>query len=65
MRPDVNIVILSVGSDDKVEEGHEFTVYRGEHFVARVQVSKVTSDMAGARVLFVEQGQEIRVRPHT
>lgn len=51
VRPDVNIVMLSVGTDDKVQAGYRFTVYRGSQYVGRVEVEKVFADMCSARIL--------------
>ena len=58
--PDVDLVVLGVGANDKVETGHEFTIYRGDTFIGKARVDKVLEDMAGARILFVEDGQEVR-----
>ena len=41
---DLNIVLLSVGRDDKVQEGYEFTIYRGSEYVATIVVDKVEKD---------------------
>ena len=41
---DFNIVLLSVGSDDNVKVGFEFTVYRGSEYVGKVIVNKVEKD---------------------
>jgi len=51
VRPEVNLVMLSVGSDDGVKKGYRFTVYRGEQYVGKVEVEKVFSDMSSARIL--------------
>lgn len=60
------LVLLSVGRQDEVEEGYEFTVYRGTRFIARVKVEKVLPDMCGARVIFevakIERGDEAATR---
>ena len=40
----VNIVILSIGSDDNVKVGYEFTVYRGNKYVGKVVVEDVQKD---------------------
>ena len=53
------IVILSVGKDDGVEEGYEFTVYDGDVFLGKIQVTRVLDDMAGCKILFVENGMNI------
>ncbi len=54
------IVVLSVGRDDNVKAGYEFTIYEGDTFIGKVKVENVVGDMAGARVLFTESGQTIR-----
>jgi organic radical activating enzyme len=51
VRPEVNLVMLSVGSDEGVKKGYRFTVYRGEEYVGKVEVEKVFSDMSSARIL--------------
>lgn len=42
---DQNIVLLSVGSDDKVKVGYTFTIYRGSEYVATVVVDDVQRDV--------------------
>jgi len=54
------LILLSAGRDQKVELGHEFTVYRGGQFIGRVKVFKVYADYAGAEVLFTKDGEEIQ-----
>ena len=39
-----NIVILSIGRDDGVKPGYEFTVYRGDKYVGKVIVDDVQKD---------------------
>ena len=39
-----NIVILSIGTDDDVKVGYEFTVYRGDKYVGKVIVDDVQKD---------------------
>lgn len=41
---DLNIVLLSVGRDDKVMPGFEFTIYRGNEYVGTVLIDKVEKD---------------------
>ncbi len=55
IRPDANLVVLSVGSNDNVRIGHEFTIYRHDTFVGKVKVTKVTPDLSGARIMFSER----------
>ena len=54
------LVLVTVGKDDKVEKGFQFTVYRGSQFVGKVIVEKVNADSAGCRVLFTAPGQVIK-----
>ena len=55
------LVVLSVGRDQKVQEGFKFTVYRGDKFIGKVQVVKVYEDLAGARVLFTQEGESVQI----
>lgn len=54
------LVLLSAGSDDKVEKGFHFSVYRGSSFVGKVIVEKVLRDACGCRVLFTKEGESVR-----
>ncbi|MCZ6795667.1 MAG: hypothetical protein O7J95_18840 [Planctomycetota bacterium] len=54
-------VVLSVGRDQDVKQGSEFVVYRGRKFVGKVIVVRLYRDMAGAKVLFEQDGERIRV----
>ena len=56
----LNLVVLSVGSQDEVKEGVEFTIYREDKFVGKVRVNKVYENLAGGRVLFTAEGSDIR-----
>ena len=56
----LGLVILSVGSDDDVEVGFEFTVYRRDKFIALVMVENVQEDMSGARVIHLDKGAKVR-----
>jgi hypothetical protein len=46
------LVLLSVGSDDGVEKGFQFNIYRGVDFIGKVVVEKVLKDSSGCRVLY-------------
>jgi vacuolar-type H+-ATPase subunit I/STV1 len=53
----LNIVMLSVGRDDKVKVGFPFTVYRGNEYIGKVIIDKVEADYAsGYSVKELEQG---------
>ena len=56
----LKLVFLSVGRQDEVKEGVEFTIYREDKFVGKVRVNKVYENLAGARVLFTAEGSDIR-----
>lgn len=58
VKPDVKLVLLSVGRENGVEEGFEFTVYRGSKFVAKVVVERVLPTLCGCRILY--QKSEVR-----
>ncbi|MBF0245851.1 MAG: hypothetical protein HQL31_11390, partial [Planctomycetes bacterium] len=51
VRPDVNVVLLSVGMKDSVKEGFRFTIYRGGEYIGKVQVESVYPQMASAKIL--------------
>lgn len=56
----LSLVVLSVGRQDEVKEGVEFTIYREDKFVGKVRVNKVYENLAGARVLFTAEGVDIQ-----
>lgn len=47
----IPIVMVSIGKDDGVEKGYQFTVYRGSEYIGRVVVEEVYKDMSAARIL--------------
>lgn len=51
VRDDVNVVLLSVGKEDRVREGFQFTVYNGGTYKGKVQVESVYPNMCSARIL--------------
>jgi predicted nuclease with TOPRIM domain len=61
VKGDDKLVVLSVGRDQKVEEGYEFTIYRGDRFVGKVRVTKVYENLAGAQILFTNDGESIQI----
>jgi hypothetical protein len=46
----VPLVMLSVGKDDGVEKGFQFTVYRENRYVGRVTIQEVYKDMSAAQI---------------
>lgn len=59
--PDVDLVVLSVGADENVQQGYEFTIYRNDRFIGKAKVRQVTQDMSGAKILFTEDGEKVQV----
>lgn len=45
-----HLVMLSIGGDEKVQEGTEFIIYRGNQYVVKVRVQKVFPDMAACLI---------------
>jgi len=59
----LTFVQLNVGSRDQVKEGMEFTVYRGDSFVGKVQVASVdTAECVGRLTLGggIQEGDAVR-----
>ncbi len=54
------LVLVTVGKDDKVEKGFQFTVFRKSEFIGKVVVEKVNADSSGCRVLFTAPGKVIQ-----
>jgi len=46
-----DLVMLTIGKGDKVEEGVEFIIFRGNSYVVRVRAEKVLGDMVACRVI--------------
>jgi hypothetical protein len=45
------VVMISVGSDDGVREGYEFTVYRGDRYLCKIRIDKAFPDQAAGEIL--------------
>lgn len=46
-----DLAMITIGSDDGVEEGTEFIIYRGNKYIAKGRVEKVFPDMAALSIL--------------
>ncbi len=46
-----DLVMLTLGKGDKVEEGVEFILFRGNSYIVRVRAEKVLGDMVACRVI--------------
>ena len=55
------LVVLSVGRDQGVREGSQFTVSRGGNFIGKVKVIQLYDDFAGARIIYAQDGDDIEV----
>lgn len=51
VKPEVNLVMLSVGTNNGVQSGYHFIVSRKNQIVGTVQVDKVWPDMCSARMV--------------
>ena len=66
-----DLAMLTIGSDDGVQEGTEFIIYRGNNYVVKAKVEKVFPDMAACSIiqdtwnangLLIEQGDAAQNR---
>ena len=48
---EIGLVVISIGKDDGVMEGDEFTVYRGGDFVAKIQIDRADRRWSAGRVV--------------
>jgi hypothetical protein len=46
-----DIVMLSIGKEEGVQEGQEFIIFRENKYICKVRVEKILNDMAPARVI--------------
>jgi len=44
-------VMLSIGTEEGIEEGQEFIIYRDSKYICKVRVEKIMNDMAPARII--------------
>ena len=51
VKPDLNLIMISVGSAQGVKPGFRFTVSRGSNYISQAQVERVYPDMCSARVM--------------
>ncbi|MBI3269510.1 MAG: hypothetical protein HYZ53_10855 [Planctomycetes bacterium] len=59
----MNLMIISAGKDKGVEQGYQFTVFRGGKYVGKVQVQKADKDWSSAAALatFMKEGEKVQV----
>ena len=46
-----DLVMLTIGKDEKVEEGVEFIVYRNNQYIVKVRAERIMNDMVACRVI--------------
>jgi hypothetical protein len=54
------LIVIDVGSDDRVEIGYPLSVYRGNVFVGKVIVERVEATASACRLEFAAEGQSIQ-----
>ncbi|MBI5367158.1 MAG: hypothetical protein HZA54_08985 [Planctomycetes bacterium] len=59
----MNLLIISAGKDKGVEQGYEFTVYRGGKYIGKVRIQKADKDWSSASALssFMKEGERVEV----
>jgi len=62
VKNDSDIVLLSVGKNDKVKKGYRFTVFEGKTYKGKIQVESVYPSMCAARIIkgLMAENQVIR-----
>ncbi len=53
------MVVISIGKDDGVLEGNEFTIYRGGSFIAKITINKVDRKWAAGRVTLKKEAPRV------
>ncbi|MEQ8762500.1 MAG: hypothetical protein RL885_01140 [Planctomycetota bacterium] len=61
VRDEFGFVQLSVGSDDGVQPGFTFEIFRGRTYLAQVMVRDVQPDTAWAKITLKADGESVRV----
>jgi hypothetical protein len=59
--PRARMVVLGAGAKQRVQVGYCFTLYRGDHFVGKAKVVRLFEDLAGAKIIYVTDNDEVRV----
>ena len=64
VRPEIKLVMLSIGSQQGVKPGFQYTIKRGDQYITKVLVEKVYPDMSSARYvegLMNKDGREVEI----
>ncbi len=51
VKNDVDLVVVSGGSEDGLKVGSSLTVYRGDRYIATIKIIRTTPDLAGCRIV--------------
>ncbi len=55
----IGMVVISIGRNDGVLEGNEFTIYRGGQFIAKIAINKVDAKWAAGRVTLKKEAPRV------
>ncbi len=62
VKPEMNLVMISVGTAQGVKPGFRFTISRGDKYIGKVQVERVYPDMCSAKILSnLGSGAEVQI----
>ena len=50
-RPELNLVMISLGAAQGVKPGFRFTISRGDQYISKVQIERVYPDMSSGRLM--------------
>ncbi len=56
---EIGLVVISIGRDDGVLEGNEFTIYRGQQFIAKVTIDRVDRKWSAGRVTLKKEDPRV------
>jgi myosin heavy subunit len=54
------LVMISLGSDDNIQKGYQFTVFRGSSYIGTIVIEDVYKDASAARILKDKTRQKIQ-----
>ena len=64
VKPEIKVVMLSLGSEQGVKPGFQFVIKRGDQYITRVIVEKIYPDMSSAHFIdgrMNKQGLEVQI----
>ena len=51
VKPEMNLVMISIGSAQGIKPGYRFTISRGDQYISKVQIDRVYPDMSSGRLM--------------